>query len=434
MKSHHFFVRASLVSLGAIMGGLAWANQSLVGAGYSMSTGYVTNPYNLHSANHNPAGLQFLIAPKSSIRIGYLLPNLSAQLEVGDATGMKDAIDRIDVLTKKTYTTQTEVDAAKAEINGLLPKLENGGQIALGANITPLATPFVWRNETLRGALSFNFDAELQLRAQFLSAPVVQTGSGSNLQLQTNSGLDVRAVLLQRYAFGYGGTPWAEWSDVASKWGGVDVGGRVSLLSASARRDYKLSSTDSSTNASDLPSATSSALGLDLGLMNTHESFQVGMTGYNLNTPSFKFADLSNSAAIAQQQAGKLSLSETAQMKAHWVLEGSWFSTQRSLTVQASHALNSTTNLVGEDKQYSTLSVGYYPKFDNSVANFFTPTLRAGLRKNQAGSKLTTTSVGLTLFRALNLDYWASPESTSFETGKTMPRTVGFSVGLTSSF
>jgi F plasmid transfer operon, TraF, protein len=432
---HFFKHKAVVVALGAcLVSAAALANQSLVGAGFSMSTGYVTNPHNLHSANHNPAGLDFLVAPKSSFRMGYVLPNLGLQTEFGDAVGMKETIDKIDAITKKTYTTQADLDAAKLQLSGLLPQLENGGQFSVGANITPLLTPFLWRSERLNGVISFNLDAELQLRGQFLAAPVTQSGSGTNLKAETNSGFDLHAVLLQRYALGYGSAPLSDYRDTSERWGRIDFGGRLALLSASTRRDYKMTNSDNTSNSNDLPAATATSVGIDLGVMNTHDSFQLGLTGYNLNSPSFKFPDLSSTAAVSQQQAGKLSLSETAQMKAHFVMEGSWFSENRRWMLQASHALNPTTNLVGEERQYSTLSGGYYPKFESRVANFFTPTLRVGLRKNQVGSQLTTTSLGLTLFQALNIDYWTSAESTSYETGKTIPRFVGLSIGLTSSY
>jgi F plasmid transfer operon, TraF, protein len=414
----------------------ASANQSLVGAGFSMSTGYVTNAYNLHSANHNPAGLDFLIAPKNTLRMGFILPNLGGQLEVGDASGMKDTIDRIDALTKKTYTSQNDLDAAKADLNVLIPKLENGGQISAGVNVTPLLTPLVWRSEALLGTVSFNFDAEAQLRAQFKSAPVTQSGSvaAGTAKAQTNAGFDLRAVVLKRYAFAHASTPFAALRDVKSSWGRVDAGVRLAMLSATTRRDYKMTSSDNTSTSGDLLSQSSSSLGVDLGIMNTHETFQLGLTGYNLNSPKFNFPDLAGAAAVAQQGAGQLSLSDTSQMKAHWVAEGSLFNEDRSWVVQASQALNATTTLVGEERQYSTLSGGYYPKFESGVANFFTPTLRMGLRKNNVGSKLTTTSFGLSLFRGLNVDYWRSIQKTSYETGQTVPRTMGVSIGLTSSF
>lgn len=415
----------------ALLCPLVWANAGLIGTGFSMTTGFVNNPHNLHSVNFNPAGADFLVPKDKTIRMG-LLGNWSGQYEFGDANQIKDSMDKLNTITKKIYYNPVDliadIDSLQSEV---LPSLENGGQLSTGTNFSSPALPVVWRSEQLKGTLYFGLDFETQFSGKFKTATIKPNNTFTGIE--TNSGFDLRVVQLIHPTVGYASQPFEELKDVKERFGRVDVGGRLHLYSAVTMRDYKLVSSNIVDNLN-FPSASSFDWGIDLGIMNTYTNYQFGATVYNLNSPKLKFPDLANNAAAnAQASIGKISLNGESTLIAHTVLEASVFDESKSFILQGSHALNATTNLVGDECQYTTLSAGFYPRFSNSILNFITPQFRIGFRKNNVGSQLNTMSYGLSMFNGLNLDFWRSNQSYEDTNGK-IPRNMGISLGWVTTF
>lgn len=425
----------SVLILSSILsfGQLSQANPSLLGSGFGMTTGYVTNSYNLHSVANNPAGLDFLIDAQSSKRLGLVLPNVGLQVELGDASGFKKITDSLNTIIEKSYTNPADLNKAKTDAESLIAQIQEGARVQIGLNLNPLLTPVVWRSEKLGGTLALNFELEAGLDSSFKSSTIEL--DQANNKLSTRAGLDTSVIRLLHTSLGYSKRPFTSLTEVGEKWGRVDVGARLNLYSATAQRAYFLAGSGDTNQISNLgTSASSSQFGVDLGLMNTYTYGQLGLTYYNVNTPKFDFPSLTSADAKAVAASNSsLMLDRTVAFKPQAVLEGSLFNTRRSLALQASYALNPSVNLLGQDIQYSTLSLGVYPKFDSSLINVLTPTLRLGYRVNQVGSKLDIYSFGFSLFRALNFDAWWSPKMIGYDSSE-VPRIFGASLGFTTSF
>lgn len=280
-----------------------------------------------------------------------------------------------------------------------------------------------------------------------LKAEYAASGSSTSLQsestLTTDSGLDVRAATLVHLGLGYG-TNLANWGDLSLPKGQLELGARLNFYQAEMARTFVSlqaeansdSDDDFSDRLDDVSDNTSksSAIGLDVGMLWHDANYQLGLTIYNLNEPSFDYPDLSTyltgetlAALKGLENAGKARTSDSVTLTRHAVLEGAYHTSNRNWVLQGYYTLGTATDLMGDESRNMGVSAGYFSQ------SALIPALRVGYNKNLVGTELSTLNAGTTLFGIFNLDVAMGLETSSID-GNEIPRYLAFSLGFEEKF
>jgi hypothetical protein len=104
-------------------------------------------------------------------------------------------------------------------------------------------------------------------------------------------------------------------------------------------------------------------------------------------------------------------------------LEASLYSSDRRWSGHLGVDANSATDPLGNDYQWLTVSAGY------ETRNQWIPGLRLGYRQNLAGTEKTYASLGMTVFKYINLDISSALDVTRID-GKKLPEGLMASIGF----
>ena len=181
-------------------------------------------------------------------------------------------------------------------------------------------------------------------------------------------------------------------------------------------------------------------VGLDLGMLWMMPNGQVGVTIANINEPEFDYGEVGKNCSdiadpirqancfVAKNRfADEINLSETAVMNAQTTIEGALYTENRNWLLSGAADLNSVYDLVGRESQHISTSASYFSD------SYLIPSVRFGLSKNLAGSKLTSVGFGTTLFGVMNIDLSASIDTVEID-GTKAPRQFGFNIGFEEKF
>jgi len=168
-----------------------------------------------------------------------------------------------------------------------------------------------------------------------------------------------------------------------------------------------------------------SNFGLDLGLLWVSERYRLGATLADLNQPGFTFPglDVSGYSDPTGPIARELAQDYVYTMKRQLKLEGALFSSDRHWVLNATYDLNAIPDPFGDDYQWATLSGAWFSD------SWWIPGARIGYRSNLAGEKMNYVSLGLTLFKVLNVDGAMALNDVTID-GTTVPRGAMLNLGL----
>lgn len=172
---------------------------------------------------------------------------------------------------------------------------------------------------------------------------------------------------------------------------------------------------------------TQNKMSLDLGLLWQAERYRAGITLTNLGEPEFDFPDIDYSDIDNEEIRDELSKTNSYTAEHQFKLEGAWLSKEQQWGVFAAFDANSVVDAAGTELQWGTLSTAY--TFENIWCN----NVRLGVKRNFAGNELSYASMGITLFRFLNLDLESSLDNTVIE-GEDLPRGLSFALGFNYGF
>jgi hypothetical protein len=441
----------------ALTGGAALANQSFVSSGAGLTLGPVYNRNNIGSAGFNPAGGLRLVGPHEQWRVGLLDGGM--RYEIGTVDDLKHVTDQVraDIDAVKTdisLDALANANAALARLNGTyLPQLEAGTRLSLQGRASLLA-PVLMRSQTLRGVLALAADVQVQGAGQFRRSDAVltqPTPTHLNYSLTTASAFDVKLARVTHISLGYS-TDVSHWlPEVVRKLGDggqLDLGVRLNSYRARLERQtVALVDASGSSTSFDLGSRANrtqaKATALDLGIMWGDAHCQLGATVYNIGSPRLRYPDplpdgnAANRAAAATLIAeGRISALDAVSLKPHAVLEASVFSSNRRWLLQTSLATNATPDFVGELQRYATLAVAYnaerYEGDYGALLEYIVPSIRLGVRRNMAGSRLASTALGLS-WGVFSIDLSASQKSVNVD-GSKAPRAAGVAVAVEEKF
>ncbi len=410
--------------------------------GPMLTYGKTTSPSSILSIANNPANGYALLSEGEKHRMGYF-SSLGMDLEVGKVDNFLEDVDElIDELDKDDLTIN-EANAVKAKFDALLPKMGKDAQMTLGLGLHVPFMPFAVKSDTLGGVLSFDLKAQGLFDIRFLDAPLNIQTVGANSTLETDSAMYVKGGSILTGSVGYSREVWQpEFVENSRLYAGVQANVyKVSLnkqvLALSTIEDDEVS--DAIQDEFDENTVDTTQVGIDLGLLWTMPNAQVGITFANINEPEFEYGDIGKNCSdlsgtrqsnclVAQNEfADELNLSETAVMNAQTIIEGAIFSENKQWAFAGAAELNSVYDLVGRETQYVSASASYFSD------SYIIPSVRFGINKNMAGSKLTSVAFGTTFFGVMNLDISASLDTVEID-GTKAPRHFGFNIGFEEKF
>jgi len=164
-------------------------------------------------------------------------------------------------------------------------------------------------------------------------------------------------------------------------------------------------------------------LGLDLGALWIANNYQLGAQVTNVNEPDFEFPEVDLEPYVNPTIIGFLMNDQNYTMERQWKFEGSVFSTNRKWTANLGFDANAVADPMGDDYQWVTLSAGY------ATDSWWLPGIRAGFRKNLAGTEMGYFGLGVTAFKIVNFDIASSLETVNIS-GTKLPRGLMASIGF----
>lgn len=432
----------ALMGLVACTSGVMASNQ-VHAPGPVMTYGKTTHHSTILSIANNPASGHALLSQGEKHRMGYF-SSLGVDVEVGEVDNFLDDVDElIDELDKDNLTIN-EANAVKAKFDALLPKMGEDAQVTLGLGVHVPFMPFAVKSDTLGGVLSFDLKAQGLFDIRFLDAPLEIQTVGGNSTLETDSSMYVKGGTMLTGSLGYSREVWyPSFVEDSILYAGVQANiYKVSLnkqvLALSNIEDDEVS--DAIQDEFEENTVDTTQLGIDFGLLWAMPNAQVGVTFANINEPEFDYGAIGTNCAsiadpirqsncfVAQNRfSGEIDLNETAVMNAQTTVEGALFTQDKQWVFSGAADLNSVYDLVGRETQYLSAAASYFPN------SYIIPSLRLGLSKNMAGSKLTTVGFGTTLFGVMNIDLSASLDTVEID-GTKAPRHFGFNIGFEEKF
>jgi hypothetical protein len=107
-------------------------------------------------------------------------------------------------------------------------------------------------------------------------------------------------------------------------------------------------------------------------------------------------------------------------------VEAALYTASQNWVISAGYDVNAIKDVFGDEYQWATVSAAY------ATDTWFLPGIRAGLRKNLAGTEINYLSLGATL-GAFNIDLAWSPDKVDID-GDTVPRGAMLNLGLELTF
>lgn len=416
-------------------------------SGQDLTLSGSSNPRTVQATGNNPA------APVTSDLGGFWfgLGGAGVGYEAGDFNDLITQFEQLEADLNKENQTPAEATALKTRADAFLQQLGDKGTIKLFTSVQPPFLPLGGKASGLGGAWTLGVTAHAGARINVLSDGVdvcVSDGVDSN-PCQAPTGAPGETYEIQTDTSGYGKA--AGGGSVSLGYsGGVHhrpdgslfVGGRLNYYSVElARAVVKLEdngdqmgddTNDSLQDEFDRGRVRTSAVGLDLGFLWAAHNFRAGATLRNLNEPEFEYgalgvdcgsktgAAMRNCIAAAEFiAAGRIPAQETYTMEQQIQLETAVFTSNRSWSLAATYDADAIRDASGDEYQWLGVSAAFSPR----GWGWLMPGLRLGYRQNQAGSELDMVSLGLTLFRVINLDVAASTQTVEDE-GDEAPRSA----------
>lgn len=422
--------------------------------GSNLTYGAVSNGQSIMSDITNPAaGAAVLQKEGNQYRLG-TPGSFGVGVEFGEVDGL---YDRINAEADKYQFSQTitntgsaaaaaaEVDAAVASLNSVLADVQtNGYAKAFGS----LNIPLVIAHKGLGGSLVFDLSKSFVTRATGLhetvtfnstaaqagtddpTDDVVVTFDGfgvpTGYSFDNDSSILIKASLLTDLSLGY------SHSLFKTKGANLYAGARAHYYTVEqSRLAIRMTSlTDVQQqfeDAMDQSRESDSGMGVDLGVLWVSEHYRAGATLANVNEPSFDTSTIDLTGYdLSGPVAQKLAADNSYTMEKQLQLEAAIYTASQNWVISGGLDVNAVKDELGDEYRWATVSAAY------ATDTWWLPGIRAGIRKNLAGTEINYLSVGATL-AMVNLDLAWSSDKVTID-GDTVPRGAIFNLGLDFTF
>ena len=417
-------------------------------AGPNLTYGAISNGQTIISDITNPAaGASVFTKDTGQFRMG-VLSSIGGGYEIGDVANLVTEVDNtIDTFTNpltdtdpripaidNTLTLQQNIDNVLAAVNtivsdtnNLMSALQTDGYFkAFFSGHVPLM-PIVITSKSLNGSFVVDINASVVGLAEFLSDPLnpfVQSdidaavttafAGGSPVSLgdlfSSDSAVIVKGATMTEISLGYSRSIMKEtggelFAGLRGNYFDIAFTRTAQRIDSSANQDLNTIFD----NNSDSAETDSSGLGIDLGLLWVSEHYRAGATLKNINKPSFDFGAIDTTGFTDPLILTELQATNTYEMDPHLRLEGAIFSASQNWVFGVGLDANAIEDAVGQEYQWASASAAY------ATDSWIIPGIRLGYRSNLAGTELSYTTVGLTLFKSFNLDFALANEKINIE-------------------
>lgn len=416
--------------------------------GSSMTTGPSSNHYSIASSFYNPAMNVLVIndgeeenVQKGIWRTSYL-PNIALNAEIGPIDNFVDDINSIiDLLDDPNARPENESsDELLTRFNSTLAKIGDSGYIKKNISISAPLFPLYYRLDQLGGVIGMDLSFNSYIGTRLLISPL---GFGDNL-FKTSTSLYLKSGLEKKLSVSYGRSIINE--DVG---GHLHVGMKVNIINLELRKQITLLQELAGEGVGsyirdqyDNNGRTKTNIGIDVGAVWDTREYRLGLVLENINAPSFAYgtigencvtpnntsASASNCQAAANfiQARGDLKAREIHKKKPLLRTNGLYKITNKWLASVALD-LSDYEDVVGFENQWIHLSTNY------ETQNFLIPSARIGYQKNLSGSKTSSFTFGLSLFKYFSFDFEYGLDNVIVN-GSEYPRRLGFAMSITESF
>lgn len=430
-------------------------------AGPLNTLGNVSTQQTILSATVNPAAGEYAVDKK--YRWGYL-STAGVGLEFGKVddviNGVNDLSAELDRLEKQTIVSFNDAYSVQQQFDGFLIELGQKGTGQFNAQVRLPLFPIAVRSETLKGVVTLDAYASANVGFYFIDSPLeivppnVLLGQ-TNFSLVTDTAVILNSAQINTYSVSYSHDlanslfKDQESSHFLGEGDRLLVGGKLAVYQTKLSTqviaiDQQNQNEDLGEvikNQYDQNQVQSTAIGLDAGVLWLAENYQLGATLKNINEPSFDSSLLGDNCAkltsSSQQKncdiaagfgaQGRLDLTPQYVMGRQLSLEGTLSTADRHWNFAVAFDANPVDGPVNDEYQWLSASASY---FSHSV---WIPMSRVGFRSNQAGSKLSYVSAGLTLLGGTHLDVSRSIDTVSVD-GNDLPRALAINLGFERRF
>lgn len=417
--------------------------------GSNLTYGAVSNGQSIISDITNPAaGAAVLQQDGNQYRLG-TPGSVGAGFEFGE---VDDLYDRIDAESAKFQNIQTptdvssaaaavaEIDATLASLNTVLADVQADGYAKVFASVD---VPLVIAHKGLGGSLAMDFNKSFATRATGLHETVtfnsadaligvddatddigltLVSGIPTNFTIDNDSSILIKASMVTDLSLGYSRPVFK--TEEATLYAGARAHHYTVEQSRLAVRMTDLVDVQQQfEDALDQDRSSDTGMGLDVGALWVSEHYRAGATLTNINEPEFDTGtiDLTGytlTGPIAQQLISENKFTMEQQL----TLEAALYTASQNWVISGAYDANAVQDALGDEYQWATVSAAY------ATDSWFLPGIRAGIRKNLAGTEINYYSLGATL-AMVNLDVaWSNDEVTI--DGETVPRGAIVNLGI----
>jgi len=418
----------------------AQADSSTINTGSAMSLGPSSSSASLSSAAYNPAMNALIIKEGEDIRMSYF-PTFGFNVEIGEVDNFADDLEELADIVDDPSSTNDEPSDVLDRFNDVIDLASESGYIKFNAGINAPLLPLYFYSETLQGTIGFDYSVNVQAGLSFLGSEL--SYNNQNNSFATASALYLKSGVEQTFAVSYG-------REVLNHhYGKLYAGGKVKYISMELSKQVlpiiELAGEDLSDlirDEYDQNQEITGDFGIDIGLVWDADSYRIGLTFENINSPEFNYGEIgTNCESIAEntssrnncesakfftQTLGQISANEVHTKNALARIDGLY---KLSNTVELSAALDLAKydDIIGDDNQWLHTSIAY-----NST-DYLIPSVRAGYHKNLTGSEVSTITAGLTLFDVIAVDVEYGLDSVEID-DSSGPRRFGFSISIQENF
>ncbi len=428
-----------------VVGSLAHANAVVLNPGDTLTTGSSPNYYSLFAAHHNPANAFFMVNEKEQFRFAYS-PTFGFGTELGDVSNFADEIDELIDILDDPSLTDDGVEETLDHFNDVLKEVGEEGYIKINTGLSMPLFPMVWKPNFFSGAIVAEFDINTQISATILDDEL--TFDDQNQSFSTASSAYIKSGIQKRFALGYAQELFNK--NKFERWGGQLYGGvKVNLISLELSKQVMVLENldgkdiqDTMEDEYDNNLEATANVGLDAGLLWVTPKYRAGFTITNINSPEFDYGSIGvNCSQYAESsvqrnncdaayyfgaQLGDIQLKEKHTKHPTATIDGTYYFSSRFM-VTSSLELAAYDDLVGTENQWLHVATTYLPD------SYLIPGIRAGYHKNLAGSKISSLSLGTTLFGVFTFDLEVALDNIKVD-GSSAPRTTGFALGFQEKF
>lgn len=429
-----------IVATAILMACNANADSSTVNTGSAMTLGPSSSSSSLSSASYNPAMNSLVIAEGESMRMSYF-PAFGFSAEVGELDNFADDIEELADIIDDPSITDDEPSAILDRFNNVLKLAGEEGYVKLNGGMNAPLLPLYFYSDTLKGTVGFDYSINVQAGVSLLDAEL--SYNNQNNSFATASALYVKSGIEQTFAISYGREVFA------NHFGKLHVGGKFKYINMELSKQVlpliELAGEDLGDlieDEYDKNQLSSSDFGLDFGLVWDSESYRVGLTLENINSPEFEYGEIGvncldiaeNTSSRSNCESARYFTETTGEISSKEVYKKHALMRADALIKITDHLQLSTAidlakydDIIGDDNQWSHTALAYHSN------SYILPSVRVGYHKNLTGSKTSSVTAGVTLFDIVSLDFEYGLESVEVDDSSS-PRRVGFSLSIQEQF